>query len=246
MSNFEDHEIYADLRAISPIIIRVDGRSFKNVLGRHGFEKPFDHRFASAMADAAESFFRESGLHPAIAYIFSDEINIFFTDPALPFAGRLEKLVSVISSFISSALALSLKISPIAFDGRVIPLHQEQIIDYLIWRQAEAWRNCINGYGYYMLRSLKLSGRDAASRMLGMRSCDIHELLFRHGINLDKVPAWHRRGILIHREGYMKRGYDPIRQIEVTVNRKRIVQNWNLPVFASEEGFLMMEGLVFG
>jgi tRNA(His) 5'-end guanylyltransferase len=149
VSDFEDHEIYADLRATPPVIIRVDGRSFKNLLQRHRFEKPFD-------ADATESFFKQSGLYPVVAYTFSDEINILFTD-ALPFDGRIEKLVSVVPSSISSALTRSLKISPIAFDGRVIPLHPEQIIEYLVWRQAEAWRNCINGYGYYTLRSDGLS-----------------------------------------------------------------------------------------
>ena len=245
VSDFEDHEIYADLRAIPPVIIRVDGRSFKNVLERHGFEKPFDDRFADAMAGAAESFFRESGLSPAIAYIFSDEINILFTD-ALPFSGRIEKLVSVISGYISSALTRSLNIPGIAFDGRVIPLHPGEILDYLIWRQSEAWRNCVNGYGYYLLRSIGLPGKDAASRMRGLRASGIHELCFQHGINLDKVPAWQRRGILIHREAYTKRGYDPVRKIEVFAKRKKIVQNRDLPIFASDEGALMIQRLVGG
>jgi tRNA(His) 5'-end guanylyltransferase len=124
-------------------MIRVDGRGFKNLLYKQGFEKPFDYRFASAMAGAAESLAHQSGLHPVIAYTFSDEINILLTDQV------------------------------IAFDGRVIPLHPHQIPEYLIWRQLEAWRNCINSYGHYTLRSTGLSGRDAASRMQGMRSCDI-------------------------------------------------------------------------
>ncbi|MEA1944651.1 MAG: tRNA(His) guanylyltransferase Thg1 family protein [Euryarchaeota archaeon] len=243
MSDFEDHEIYADLRAIPPVIIRVDGRSFRSMLERYGFEKPFDNRFADAMAGSAESFFRESGLSPSIAYIFSDEMNILFTD-TLPFAGRIEKLVSVISGYISSALTRSLDIPGITFDGRVIPLHPEEIIDYLIWRQREAWRNCINGYGYYLLRVTGLSGKDAASRMRGLRASDIHELCFQHEINLDKVPAWHRRGILIQREEYTKRGYDPMRKIEVFAKRKKVVQNRDLPVFASDEGALMIQRLV--
>ena len=243
-SDFENCEIYADLRAIPPVIIRVDGRGFKNLLQRHGFEKPFDHRFASAMAGAAESLAHQSGLHPVIAYTFSDEINILLTDQVLPFNGRIEKLVSVISSHITSVITMSLDISPIAFDGRAIPLHPHQITGYLIWRQSEAWRNCINSYGHYTLRSTGLSGRDAASRMLGMRSCDIHEMLFRHGINLDKVPAWHRRGVMVHRDEYAKCGYDPVRGVEVTANRRKIVQNWDLPIFASEDGAELIQRLV--
>ncbi|MEA1893736.1 MAG: tRNA(His) guanylyltransferase Thg1 family protein [Euryarchaeota archaeon] len=243
VSDFRNHEIYADLIATPPVIIRVDGRSFKNLLQRHGFEKPFDRRFASAMAGATESLFQQSGLYPVVAYTFSDEINILFRD-VLPFDGRIEKLVSVVPSSISSALTRSLKISPIAFDGRVIPLHPGQIIEYLVWRQAEAWRNCINGYGHYTLRSDGLSGKEAASRMLGLRASDIHELCFQHGINLGKVPLWQRRGVLVYWEEYTKPGYDPVRDIEVVVNRKRVTQNWDLPIFASDEGGVMVRELV--
>ncbi|KAF5410003.1 MAG: hypothetical protein C5S47_07745 [Candidatus Methanogasteraceae archaeon] len=234
--DFRNHEIYASLRVLPPVIIRVDGRSFKSVLHRHGFEKPFDHRFASATATAAESLMKESGLHPMIAYTFSDEINLLFTDQVLPFDGRVEKLVSVVSSYITGVVARSLEISQIAFDGRAIPLHPSEIADYLIWRQREAWRNCINGYGYYTLRSLGISREDAASRMRGMRAPDIHELCFRNGINLNSVPAWQRRGVLVHRTEYAKHGYDPVREIEVVADRRRVVQNWDLPIFASDAG----------
>lgn len=243
-SDFENCEIYANLRAIPPVIIRVDGRGFKNLLYKQGFEKPFDYRFASAMAGAAESLAHQSGLHPVIAYTFSDEINILLTDQVLPFNGRIEKLVSVMASHIASTITMSLDISPVAFDGRVIPLHPHQITEYLIWRQLEAWRNCINGYGHYTLRSTGLSGRDAALRMQGMRSSDIHEMLFRHDINLDKVPAWHRRGVMVHRDECVKCGYDPVRGVEVTANRKKVVQNWNLPIFASDDGVELVRRLV--
>jgi hypothetical protein len=35
-----------------------------------------------------------------------------------------------------------------------------------------------------------------------------------------------------------------VRDIEVVVNRKRIAQNWDLPIFASDEGGMMVRGLV--
>ncbi|MCD6208009.1 MAG: tRNA 5'-guanylyltransferase [Methanosarcinales archaeon] len=243
VADFRNHEVYSDLRVVPPIIIRVDGRNFKNLLHKHEFEKPFDHRFASAVVDSAESFFREGGVHPSIAYIFSDEINILFTD-ALPFTGRVEKLVSVVSSHIASALTSSLGLCPIAFDGRVIPLHPEQVIEYLVWRQTEAWRNCVNSYGYYMLRRTGLSGDCAASRLLGLSLPDIHELCFQNGINLDSVPAWQRRGVMIYRAGYEKRGYDPIRKVEVVANRTKLVSDWDLPIFASDAGIEMLREIV--
>lgn len=50
-------EIYSDLRCIPPVVVRIDGRNFKNALSRIGFEKPYDKRFTSAIVEAIEAFF---------------------------------------------------------------------------------------------------------------------------------------------------------------------------------------------
>ena len=49
------HEIYKDIKALPPVIIRVDGRNFKESLSRFGFEKPYDIAFAQGMVSAARS-----------------------------------------------------------------------------------------------------------------------------------------------------------------------------------------------
>ncbi|MBW6470343.1 MAG: tRNA 5'-guanylyltransferase [Methanosarcinaceae archaeon] len=228
-------EIYANLRCAPPVIIRVDGRNFKNTLSRFNFEKPYDKRFASAMADSVELFFKKSGMSPVFAYTFSDEINFLFTDTA--FNERVEKLDSIIPSYISSALTILLGLDePISFDSRIVPLNNDQIIEYLIWRQREAWRNCVSSYGYYTLRSEGLNESEAASQMKGKNVSSVHELLFERGINLAKTHAWHRRGIVIHKEEYEISGFNPMENVETESIRTKVVQKWDVPIFNSDEG----------
>ncbi len=236
-------EIYADLRCVPPVIIRVDGRNFKNTLLRLNFEKPYDKRFASAMANVAELLFKKSGLSPVFAYTFSDEINILFQD--VPFDGRIEKLDSVIPSFMSSALTMLLKLDePVSFDSRILPVNFDHIYDYMIWRQREAWRNCISSYGYYTMRSEGLSEADAAAFLMGKKGSDIHELLFKRGINLAKVPAWQRRGIVVHKDEYDVTGFNPVLNERTTTTRTRVVQNWHGPVFESEDGRAFLDDII--
>ncbi len=228
-------EIYAEIKAIPPLIVRADGRGFRRVLSGK-FEKPYDKRFARGMAEAVKIFFENSGFDPKIAYIFSDEISFFFEH--VPFEGRIEKLDSVIAGFLASALSIVLDFKDaIAFDARVIPVcGGEDVLEYLTQRQAEAWRNHINAYGYYGLRREGLSEKEAEKRLRGMKAENVHEMLFRMGINLNETPKWQRRGILIAKQRYEKEGYNPKTEQKVTATRFKIVQLWDLPLFGSEEG----------
>ena len=228
-------EIYAEIKAIPPLIVRADGRGFKRVLSDK-FEKPYDERFARGMAKAVEIFFENSGFVPKLAYTFSDEISFFFVH--VPYEGRIEKLDSVIAGFLASALSIALDFKEvIAFDARVIPVcREEDVLEYLTQRQAEAWRNHINAYGYYGLRREGLSKKEAEKRLRGMKAKNVHEMLFRMGINLNETPKWQRRGILIAKQRYEKEGYNPKAAHKVSATRFKIVQLWDLPLFGSEEG----------
>ncbi|MCE8424121.1 MAG: tRNA 5'-guanylyltransferase [Candidatus Methanoperedens sp.] len=239
----KDREIYSDLRIFPPFAVRIDGRGFHRVLGELELEKPYDERFAHAMADSVESLFKESGLNPLFAFIFSDEINLFFYE--MPYNNRIEKIDSIIPSFISSALTIKLDMKkPISFDGRVILLGKEDIYRYLLWRQSETWRNHVSSYGYYTLLKSGMTEKEAAERLKNMRSNSLHELVFQHGINLAETPGWQRCGILIYREKYYKHGYDPIRKIDVTTQRTKVIQEWATPIFRTEDGRRLVEKII--
>ncbi len=239
----KERELYADLRVFPPFAVRIDGRGFRHALDALRFEKPYDEKFAHAMADSAESLFRDSGMNPLFAFTFSDEVSFFFYD--IPYNSRIEKIDSIIPGYFSSALTINLDLeSPIAFDSRVILLGKKDIYRYLLWRQAETWRNHVSSYGYYTLRKSGLNEHEAAERLKNIKASDIHELVFRYGINLAETPAWQRCGVLIYRETYEKTGYDPVKKIEVKAQRTRIRQEWDTPIFKTEDGRKLIDRLL--
>lgn len=237
----KERELYSDLRVFPPFAVRIDGRGFRRVL--LGFEKPYDERFAHAMADSVELFFKESGFYPLFAFTFSDEINLFFCE--IPYNNRIEKIDSIVPSFFSSAVTIQLNLKkPVSFDSRIVLLGKDDIYRYLLWRQAETWRNHVSSYGYYTLLKNGLTENEAAQRLKNMKASAIHELVFQHGVNLAETPTWQRCGILIYRELHEKTGYDPIKKTEVKAQRKKIVQLWETPIFKTEEGRKLVARLI--
>jgi tRNA(His) guanylyltransferase len=239
----KEREIYAGLRTVAPFFVRVDGRNFRHALSLLKREQPYDLAFAESMGAASEAIMRRSGLPVQLVFTFSDEANVLF--PEAPFDGRIEKLDSVVASFFASAVTLNLSSNvPLAFDARIIPVGAMDIPIYLELRQNETWRNHVHAYGYYYLRQNGQTGREAHATLLGMTSSEMHELMFSHGVNLAKTPAWQRRGILVHKQSYEKEGLDRITGRPSTTRRSRVVQNWDLPIFKSPEGREMLVGLI--
>lgn len=239
----KDREIYAEMRCIPPIVVRADGRNFKNTLLGLRLKKPYDQTFARVMADAAELLIKKSGLSPLFAYTFSDEVSFLFME--LPFEGRVEKIDSVIASFLGSAFTINLQLEkPVAFDSRIIVLQKEEIPVYFHWRQLEAWRNFVSAWGYYTLRNEGINKIEAAKYLKGKKEWEIHEMLFKKGINLATLPAWQRRGIIIQKEEYEITGFNPVLGKETKSLRRRIIQNWEIPNFKSEEGIAFLQKLI--
>jgi len=229
----KDREIFSRLTTTSPFVIRLDGRSFHTLTA--SFEKPFDSTLSDYFVKTTEALFSESGLSPDFAYTFSDEISLYIQNPV--FDSRLEKLVSVAASFASSAFTLySNNETPLAFDARIIPLSRELIPEYFAWRQAEAWRNHINGYCQKILRDEGLSPSAAQKQLDSLNAADLHELAFSRGVNLAQTPAWQRRGIAIYRGTQEKDGYNPITKETTRVTRNIAVIDRNLPEFNTDEG----------
>ena len=236
-------EIFSAIRAPPPVIMRLDGRNFKESLSRLGFHKPYDLKFEQGMVCAARMLLERSGMSPDWAFTFSDEVSLFFTE--LPFDGRVEKLDSVVPSFMASALTLALKVeTPLAFDARVIPVHFEEIPAYLTNRQSETWRNHMQSHGFYQLVSEGMGEKEAAARMKGMKFEEIHELMWQRGVNLNETPGWQRKGVFIYRKKTEREGYNPIKAETVTVERREITEDWDPPVFTSEEGKMYLEQIL--
>jgi tRNA(His) guanylyltransferase len=214
-------EIYSQLKVRSPIVVRADGRAFKKIL--EDCKKPYDLDFARCMVRAAERLFLDSGIAPNLAFTFSDEINMVFHQA--PFAGRVEKLDSVIAGFLSASLSLDLG-RMVCMDCRIIALCENEIIDYLVERQDETWRNHVFSYGFYMLMKEGLTAFAAMQRLRGMKESEIHELVFQKGINLAKTPVWEKRGVLVYRKD------------------ERLVQDWEPELFRDEDGHKLLRSIL--
>lgn len=214
-------ELYSNLLARPPLVARADGRGFRKIL--ESCKKPYDIDFAHSMVEAIVLLFEDSGLTPTLAFTFSDEISLIFLE--VPFSGRVEKIDSVIAGLLSGALSMALG-RVVSMDCRIVSVCKAEIIEYLAERQAETWRNHVFSYGFYMLLEEGLTNTQAMDKLRNMREFEIHELVFGKGVNLAKTPAWERRGILVYR----KKG--------------ELVQNWDLPLFKSEEGSRLIDELI--
>jgi len=237
---YSDYEVYSRIQVPpeTPFFVRLDGWRFKAVSEKLGAKKPFDKRFAECLVHSAKTLF-QNNLNPKLVYIVSDELNAFFRD-AVPFRRRVEKINSVLSSSASAAFALRArelfgKEVNVAFDSRVVVLPLERTISYLIWRQQNGWRNHNNAYAYWLHRKIGYKPSEIAKILEGLKTRDLHELLFRHGINLSETPVWQRRGILVYKEPYHRKAGKQL------VTRWRIKEEWELPQFSSPEGRKLIE-----
>ncbi|NYB51487.1 MAG: guanylyltransferase [Methanobacteriaceae archaeon] len=235
-------EIFSSLKVpcSSKVVVRLDGRNFSQLSRKLGFEKPYDLDFVKVISKAACHLFAE--FSPRFIYIFSDELSLLLKET--PFAGRVEKIDSVMASFMSSAFTWNMmgknkyltvlkEIKPISFDARVIPLSDKGVIEYFKERQMEAWRNCLNGYAYWTLRE-EHSKSKAMKILHKKKSSQLHDLLFERDINLAQVPSWQRRGIGIYKKTIEIEGLNPLTHEKVTSLRKKIFLDCDLPIFDEE------------
>ncbi len=239
----KDRELYANLTAIAPVFLRLDGRAFHRFTARLELEWPYDPRFCRAMAQTCCRLISESGLSPEFAYTFSDEINLYLA--GLPFSGRVEKIDSIAASFAASTLTIELASPfPLAFDARIVQVSPALAADYLAGRQREAWRNHINACTQAALVGDGLSPREAAKRLKGMSSAAMHDLMYSRGINLAKTPAWQRRGVLAYKRERRITGTDPRTGAATSSTRSVVTVDREPPVFSSPQGQAFISELV--
>ena len=239
----ENREIFSAITTIPPVVVRLDGRAFHRLSDTLELEKPFDEFFHKAMVTACISLVADSGLNPDFAYTFSDEISLYFTK--LPFSGRVEKIDSVAASYAASSLTLALGgVTLLSFDARVVPATPVFAVEYLVNRQAEAWRNHINGYCQQVLIEEGLSAKKAAEQLKGLPAKDLHEMMHSRGFNLATTPAWQRRGTFVYKEITEKEGYNPITKEIVIAERSAVVAEYELPLFTSPEGRVFLEKIL--
>lgn len=222
-------EYYHGLRVLPGafVVIRVDGRGFSKFTEAN-FTKPFDERFSTLMVETAGVLMSELGAR--YGYTESDEISILLEPASSLFGGSVEKLVSVSAGIASSTFTHAAGL-PAHFDSRIwLGTSVDDVADYFSWRQADATRCALNGWCYWTERKKGKSAGQATKLLDGTTTAAKNELLYAHGINFNELPAWQRRGIGLWNETYQREGYDPIREVAVTVNRRRLRVERELPM----------------
>ncbi|MFI0352006.1 tRNA(His) guanylyltransferase Thg1 family protein [Actinomadura sp. 9N407] len=208
-------------------VIRVDGRGF-SAYTESRFGKPFDPRFSALMTGAAQALLTE--FPGRYAYTESDEISLVLPPSFDLFGREVEKLVSLSAATASAAFTHAAG-EPVTFDGRIwIGTGEQDVVDYLSWRQADAARCSLNGWCYWTLREEGLTARQATRRLERATVPEKNELLYARGVNYNELPLWQRRGIGLWWETYDKTGHDPVRGTDVTATRRRVHVERELPM----------------
>jgi len=181
---YKSREKSLEARVKLPLAIRLDGVGFSKAL--IGFIEPRDIRVHEAIVKAASEIvkrFSASG-----AYVASDEINVLLLGPSLPYAGRLQKLVSISAALASSSISLTLG-RTLLFDARVVPLQGvEDSKRYVLYRA----RIALNNYVGRMLRKMAVMSMKPPSLKEQL------ELLRKLGIDIRGRPAWEWAGTSIY------------------------------------------------
>lgn len=230
----KEFEVYSSLKVPrnSKIIVRLDGRSFHKLAKDLKLQKPYDDNFYKVMANVCEDLFKE--FSPILVYTFSDEISLLMDK--IPFDGRIEKINSVTASFAASSFVINYGVDfkkPPSFDSRIIPISDEDVLKYFRWRQDESWKNCIASHGISFLKS-KYSNNEANDKINGLNSSEIHELLYRNGINLNDVETYKKRGIAVYRKNKKVEGLNKKENKNQVSYRSYVYVDWDVQIFNEE------------
>lgn len=220
------------------MVARIDGRSFSHLTRvAQRFDAPYDLRFRDCMVSTVQHLM-QCGFGVRYAYTQSDEISLLFRRDESLFGRKLRKYHSVLAGEASAAFSLALG-ALAAFDCRICQLpRREDVIDYFRWRNEDAHRNALNAHCYWLYRGQGLSDHEATERLKGVSVPARNELLFQHGINFNEIAAWEKRGIGFYWVNTESTGQDPRTGAAVTVTRRSLKTDFELPMKEAYEDFL--------
>lgn len=220
-----DHRVLPGLWMVA----RLDGRSFTRLVREvRPFAAPFDSRFRDMMVGTARQLM-DCGFNVIYACTHSDEISLLFHPHEESFGRSLRKLLSLLAGEASAAFALQLG-AVAAFDARIAQLPSEElVVDYFRWRAEDAHRNALNAHCYWLLRGQGFDARAADARIAGLSVAAKNELLFQHGVNVNDLPAWQKRGVGLAWEQRMVAGVNPQTVEAVTCGRRHLALIEELP-----------------
>lgn len=186
-------EVFPDreLKVGHPIVARLVGRRFEQLLDNGVYDRPFDARFGKAMVKTLS--YVAATLGASFGYCERTELSLF----ALANGGDARRLLSRIAGEGSGKLSLLLG-EVATFEARLYEFPSHDVaLEYFRWRQDEASISSIDRYCTHVLAQ---SGADAGAvpRILdGLGPDEKVELLRQNALDFAAVPAWQRRGAVV-------------------------------------------------
>jgi tRNA(His) 5'-end guanylyltransferase len=182
-----------------PICARIDGKRFSKFT--EGFARPFDERLSRLMVATTKHLVEETAAR--MGYTQSDEISLVWHDEdprAQSYLDRrVQKLTSILASmttaFFNARVAAELPEksgTPALFDCRVwaVPT-REEAANVLLWRELDATKNSLSMAARSLYPHAETVDRDTAQ---------LHELLFKKGVNWNDYPPFFKRGSFVRRQ----------------------------------------------
>lgn len=229
----------------TPVIIRVDGKSFHTFT--RGMKRPFDMVFRKSMAETMKNLC-ESIQGCVFGYTQSDEISLLLTDYATLdtdawFGYEVQKMCSIAASMATLSFNTNLikqvniaqqhdvldfgysvyesKFNIAHFDARVFSLPKEEVCNYFIWRQQDATRNSIQAVGQTYFSQKQLQGKTQA---------DIQEMLWSiHNLNWNDYPVAYKRGVACFKK-------------QTCIDENTIRMRWSIddvpPIYTQDRGYI--------
>lgn len=198
-----------------PVIIRLDGKAFHNFT--RYLDKPFDNLMMNAMKKTTEELCKKiQGV--VMGYTQSDEISLVLMNTSnknsqLWFNNNLSKIISISASICTLAFnqfflqELADNYSTIDvekrkniqeqeneafFDSRAFNIPEEEIINYLIWRQRDCQKNAVNSASRTFFSHNELQGLNQSQlkdKLLNKKQIDFDNFYcseFKNGITFIK------------------------------------------------------------
>ncbi len=220
------------------IVVRVDGRAFHTYT--RGAKEPFDEMLQSSMNEVARELC-ENIQNAAVAYVQSDEASIIMTpnkESSLWFDGNIQKMCSISAAIASTRMTLESprvfgKMRVAQFDSRVFSLPQDEVINYLIWRQSDATRNSVQMLARSIFSHKQLLGK----------SCETMKQMVREaGRPWENEAAGSTRGRVVIKQSFQ----EPVEYVDkrtkqvkqAIANRTRWIPVWDIPCFVQDRTFV--------
>lgn len=185
-----------------PVIVRVDGKSFKHFTQIFLKEYPQEYNFSTYIRDALiESAIKCINDIQGVkcAYIQSDEISFLITDfdnlnTEAPYDYNREKIISDFTSTVTVAFnkfmwfrGFDCSDAKFLTKGNNFP--EDEVVNYFVWRQNDASRNSLSKFCRNFF---------SATELLEKQKNDMHEMLY--GVNKNwaiDLPDSFKNGVFV-------------------------------------------------